>query len=369
MSSLEIKSQGDFFIVRNGSSYFKLGKREGQILIDMQTGQLSENELAQKYDLNLESIQKLKQIFVNLGVIGEQKKEPFNIFFIKIPLVNPDKFFHSITSKLLSYPKISSFLFWILNIWIIYGIFLLIFYFNSIITISFNNLDPFQLFLGYVTLIICVIFHELGHGLACRYYGGQVTKLGLMLLFFSPALYCNVSSAWMFTSRKHKIFVSLAGIYVQLILLSFFLLLYKYNNNSVYLSWVVLSNIWMICINIFPFVKLDGYWTLSHATGITNLYQKSLDRVRKMINPKSEKLTYLNNFPRKIDIFLLIYGFMSILVIIVFLLSSLLGLYHLVFKSDIPFSLKLLTLCIELIIFICLFIYVLKKIYKGFCRD
>jgi putative peptide zinc metalloprotease protein len=35
--------------------------------------------------------------------------------------------------------------------------------------------------------------------------------MGFMLLFFMPALYCNVSDAWLFPERSKRLWVTFAG--------------------------------------------------------------------------------------------------------------------------------------------------------------
>ena len=74
--------------------------------------------------------------------------------------------------------------------------------------------------IGYLWLALGLakICHELGHGLACKAFGGEVHELGVMFLCFSPCLYCDVSDAWMVSGKWRRIFVSCAGIYVELVI-------------------------------------------------------------------------------------------------------------------------------------------------------
>jgi putative peptide zinc metalloprotease protein len=43
-----------------------------------------------------------------------------------------------------------------------------------------------------VTLCATKVLHEFGHGLACKRFGGRCHEMGVMLLVFTPCLYCNV---------------------------------------------------------------------------------------------------------------------------------------------------------------------------------
>ncbi len=66
---------------------------------------------------------------------------------------------------------------------------------------------------GWLMLAIAVvkILHELGHAVACKHFGGEVHELGLLLLAFTPCLYCDVSDAWQLPDRRQRILISAAG--------------------------------------------------------------------------------------------------------------------------------------------------------------
>ena len=70
----------------------------------------------------------------------------------------------------------------------------------------------------WVALGVVKVIHEFGHGLSCKAFGGEVHEMGVLLLCFSPALYCNVSDAWTLPNKWHRIIISFAGIYVELII-------------------------------------------------------------------------------------------------------------------------------------------------------
>src|SRR5262249_5550710 len=62
-----------------------------------------------------------------------------------------------------------------------------------------------------VTMCVTKILHELGHGLACKRFGGECHEMGVMLLVLSPCLYCNVSDAWLIPSDWRRAASSAAG--------------------------------------------------------------------------------------------------------------------------------------------------------------
>src|SRR5262249_11148421 len=73
---------------------------------------------------------------------------------------------------------------------------------------------------GYLWLALGLvkIIHEFGHGLSCKAFGGEVHEMGFLFLCFSPCLYANVSDAWTLPNKWHRIVISAAGIYVELII-------------------------------------------------------------------------------------------------------------------------------------------------------
>ena len=73
------------------------------------------------------------------------------------------------------------------------------------------------IYLG-VTMGVVKVLHEFGHGLSCKYYGGECHEIGIMLLVFTPCLYCNVSDSWMLPSKWKRAFIGTIWVYISHIL-------------------------------------------------------------------------------------------------------------------------------------------------------
>ena len=58
---------------------------------------------------------------------------------------------------------------------------------------------------------ITKVIHEFGHGLSCKYYGGECHEMGFMLLVFTPCLYCDVSDSWMLPSKWKRMMIGAGG--------------------------------------------------------------------------------------------------------------------------------------------------------------
>jgi putative peptide zinc metalloprotease protein len=144
------------------------------------------------------------------------------------------------------------------------------------------------LLLVWITL---KVIHEAAHGVACRKYGGEVRQAGVLILLLAPLAYVNVTSAWRFSSRRQRLIVSAAGMYVEL-LVAFLAVIVWYYTESRWLSdlcynIVIMAGISTVLFNANPLLRFDGYYLLADLLGIVNLYGKGQawmgDRVRHLI--------------------------------------------------------------------------------------
>ncbi|HXG65998.1 MAG TPA: hypothetical protein VNO70_12925 [Blastocatellia bacterium] len=83
----------------------------------------------------------------------------------------------------------------------------------------------------YVAIIVAGLLvgvtHEFAHGLTCKAFGGRVPEVGVLMIYYLlPALYCNVSGAYLIPERNRRLWVILAGIYWQVLVGGFALLVW-----------------------------------------------------------------------------------------------------------------------------------------------
>jgi putative peptide zinc metalloprotease protein len=127
--------------------------------------------------------------------------------------------------------------------------------------------------IGILALLLSVLFHELGHLSACRYFRcphGEV-RFGLYLIF--PVLYANVTPAWQLP-RKARVVVDLGGVYFQLLLTPPLFLLHRHTQEPLWL-FLFLELDGMILFALNPFLRFDGYWVCSDLLGVANLRSRS----------------------------------------------------------------------------------------------
>ena len=119
------------------------------------------------------------------------------------------------------------------------------------------------------------IIHELGHAVASMTYGANCKQIGVMLLFFMPTLYCDVSAAWRLESRTQRIVISAAGVYVELMIGLLAAICWALSSpgivNMVSFQLMALCGIGTVLINGNPLMRYDGYYILSDLLDRPNL--------------------------------------------------------------------------------------------------
>ena len=130
-----------------------------------------------------------------------------------------------------------------------------------------------------VVSIIATMLHEFAHGLTCKRYGGEVHEIGVLVMYFMPCFFCNVSDAWLIRDKKQRLWITLAGGYCDLMVWALSVFVWRVTLPETWLNfaaWIVLSLCGVrVILNFNPLIKLDGYYLLTDLTGIANLYPHS----------------------------------------------------------------------------------------------
>lgn len=219
----------------------------------------------------------------------DEKQSLFSrLLFIKIKAFKPGKFLDFLTK--IYRPFHNPFWFFIQLILIAFGFVLLVSNFEYF---AFNLYDIFNLaslLIVILAMFILVSFHEFAHAVICRYYGGKVNEIGFLLLYFQPAFFCDLSDAWLFKKKAHRLAVTIAGPYFQIVLLSLAVIIWRItipgsSINELVRILVIVS--WFTLIfNLNPLIKLDGYYILSDGLDIPNLRKKSFHYLSNLMKRK-----------------------------------------------------------------------------------
>jgi putative peptide zinc metalloprotease protein len=157
------------------------------------------------------------------------------------------------------------------------------------------------LLLAWVVTLGVVTLHEFAHGITCCHFGGKVHEMGFMLIYFQPAYYCDVSDSWMFPAKAHRLWVTFAGGYFQLVVWAVCTVLWRVTDPGTLVNHIATVVIvfagFQTFINFNPLIKLDGYYMLSDFLEIPNLRQKAVQslwdgirgRPRPNITPRESR--------------------------------------------------------------------------------
>ncbi len=128
-------------------------------------------------------------------------------------------------------------------------------------------------------LLVIKSLHEFGHYLASVHWRADCHEIGLLLLCFSPCLYCDTTNAWKLASKWHRAAISAAGIYMELWIAVLGGLIYLNTESGL---WHILGagafltcTIGTLLINGNPCFRYDGYYILSDLWGVPNLGAQS----------------------------------------------------------------------------------------------
>lgn len=155
---------------------------------------------------------------------------------------------------------------------------------------AWHGLSTFYVFSGwsvaqivalYILIILIIVVHEFGHGLSCKYYGGEVHQMGVLIIYLiNPALFCNVSDSYRFPSKFSRMMVIFGGPFVEMFIGSLFVYIWWLSDPTLHIhdfafKIVIFSSITSWMFNMNPLLKYDGYYALSEAVDIPNLRKRA----------------------------------------------------------------------------------------------
>ena len=220
-----------------------------------------------------------------LNTFREERKKKFwqtlrNLLYVRLPGFDPE----AILSFL--YPFVR----WCFRPWAVTVFLLFVLSAWTVLTIRFadfsRELPSFQQFFAwpnllYVWMLIggAKILHELGHGMFCKHFGGECHEIGVMLLVFSPCMYCDVSDSWLLKNKWQRMMIGAAGMWVEVVLSGFAIYTWAFAETDFVRALAVnlffVTTVTTVIFNANPLLRFDGYYILSDFLEIPNLRQKA----------------------------------------------------------------------------------------------
>jgi putative peptide zinc metalloprotease protein len=151
---------------------------------------------------------------------------------------------------------------------------------DTVALYSFQNKTAYDLWVFWFLILALGCIHELGHGLTCKHYGGDVHQMGFLLIYFTPAFFTDTTDILLFQSGAPRQWVIFAGIWIELVICGLSALVWHFTVpgsmlNDLAYKMLLLSGIHGAVMNLNPLIKADGYYALGQFLSVDNLREDS----------------------------------------------------------------------------------------------
>lgn len=216
---------------------------------------------------------------------AERKSQALSFLFVTLPLTNPDKFLDRSVRRFEFLFTRTAFIVWLVALVAAIGIVLA--KWQAFVEPLNSVLATKNLLFMSLTFVGLKIWHELGHGYACKHFGGRVPEMGCKLIVGMPLAYMDATSAWSFPRRLHRILVMLGGMYFESLIAIPAVFLWAYYPESFFGSCafqlIFMAGVATLFFNANPLMKFDGYFILSDLLEIPNLRSKATREVNHLL--------------------------------------------------------------------------------------
>jgi putative peptide zinc metalloprotease protein len=218
---------------------------------------------------------------------AQEKAEGFNPFFLLFNVLDPEEFLKrtvKYTRWIWTPPVVIA---WAIAVAWTVGVFVL--HWGPIFAGTYELyaflrkplIDAIQFFF---ILSFLGFFHEFGHAYAVKIYGGEVHDIGIALLYFTPAFYCDTTDALLFPNKWHRLWVNTAGIYVEGFVCAGATALWVASYPDTLLhelayKTMLFTGISTIFFNVNPLVKIDGYHALTSVLEMPDLREEAFRHI------------------------------------------------------------------------------------------
>jgi putative peptide zinc metalloprotease protein len=147
----------------------------------------------------------------------------------------------------------------------------------------------------YVVAVISMCWHEIGHGHACKHYGGRVPAMGFLLIYLTPAFYTDTTEGEVLAMRYQRMVIALAGAWSELYICAVATIVWWLSapetalHSAAYMM-LLITGFASVLINFNPLMKLDGYYIMSELLGFADLKESSTAYVSAWVKRNVWKL-------------------------------------------------------------------------------
>ena len=201
---------------------------------------------------------------------------------IKIPLLDPDRALEKALPAIrILFGPVGALAYAVL---ILLGLKAVIDHSDQLFSQSAGVLAPGNLALLYGGLVLAKLVHEVGHAAACKRYGGEVHRMGVMLILLAPLPYMDATASWGFRSRAQRMMVGASGVVCELAVAAAAALVWANTApgliNSLAYNVIFVASVTTLLFNLNPLMRFDGYHILVDWLDVPNLFQRSRDQLK-----------------------------------------------------------------------------------------
>lgn len=204
---------------------------------------------------------------------AENASRAMGIFFLRIPLVNPDRFLSRTVPVFRWLFTTPAMIAWALLATV--SLFVAVARADDLAAPMLTMFSGGNLVLLWLVLIGLKVVHEFGHAYACKAFGGHVPEMGAFFVLFTPLAYVDATDAWSFPSTRQRAAVSLAGVYFESMVGALALFVWAFTGpstlNTIAYQTVLLATITTALFNLNPLLRYDAYYLASDLSGVPNL--------------------------------------------------------------------------------------------------
>lgn len=212
-----------------------------------------------------------------------RNKKLLQFLFIRVPLINPDRFLKRtewfgkfLFSRLMG-------LVWLAVV--AAGLVMAASNLPRLLSDSSSIFDPGNWLSLYVVWALVKVCHEFGHAWACRSRGGQVSSIGVMLLVLLPIPYVDTTSVWRLRAKSDRVLVASAGMMVEFFIAAIALFIWSQTSadsdiNQIAYNVIFLASVSTLLFNLNPLLRFDGYYIFSDLLETPNLQSRSITQLR-----------------------------------------------------------------------------------------
>ncbi len=151
---------------------------------------------------------------------------------------------------------------------------------------KFANKSAYDLVIFWFLLLFITAIHETGHGLTCKYFGGDVPQMGLMFMYFMPVFFTDCTDMVMFDRPSKRAWTILGGIWSELVLCALATFAWFLSTPGTFFSSLCYQTLLLtgasgVLINLNPLMKLDGYYLFREFVQVQRLREQSFEYLKQ----------------------------------------------------------------------------------------